>query len=230
MRACSISNIFFPLISYMLLKANYTLLSNTIFPVIYSIPPFPVGRVEGVSTPRKTWNIDKQYSQIVLLAPRQDGNKQGRKRSHSTWFVADRWTVFPWVWASMTCLTDMGQSGHMAEPTYLGPLGSVKRLEIQSFTTSATHSVAKFRDRGRIGTNTGLKTDSSAVFESSRLVTAERWSSRRTALASPIRVSISFHLPSFGNISRKLLELPEMVPSVFAACLQRALIWVSGET
>jgi len=104
MTACSISNIFFPLISCMLLKANYTLLSNTIFPVIYSIPPFPVGRVEGVSTPRKTWNIDKQYSQIVLLAPRQDGTKQGRKRSHSTWFVADRWTVFPWVWASIAWL------------------------------------------------------------------------------------------------------------------------------
>jgi len=34
---------------------------------------------------------------IVLLAPHQDGTKQGRRYSHSTWFFVDLWAAFTWV-------------------------------------------------------------------------------------------------------------------------------------
>jgi len=59
----------------------------------------------------------------------------------------------------------------------------------------------------RIGTKIYLKSESFAVFKRSRYVTIELWSSRRTAFASPIRVSIHlFLLPSLVHtIPRDLI-------------------------
>jgi len=59
----------------------------------------------------------------------------------------------------------------------------------------------------KIGTKTDLKTDSFAVFESSRFVTTEQKGSHRAAFASPIRVSISlFRLPSLVNTTPRYLN------------------------
>ena len=40
---------------------------------------------------------DQQKSQIVLLAPHQDGTKQGRRCSHATRSLEKLWADFPWV-------------------------------------------------------------------------------------------------------------------------------------
>jgi len=42
----------------------------------------------------------KQQSQTVLLASNQDGAKQGRRCSHSTWSLDDLWATSPWLFAS----------------------------------------------------------------------------------------------------------------------------------
>jgi len=50
------------------------------------------------SSPRKTQNYhDQHQSQIVLLAPHQDGTKRGRRCSHATWSLDKLWAAFPWV-------------------------------------------------------------------------------------------------------------------------------------
>ena len=60
----------------------------------------------------------------------------------------------------------------------------------------------------RIGTKTDLKTDSFAVFESSRFAATERQSSRRNALALPIRVSrSSLRLPSLANTTSRYVNI-----------------------
>ena len=43
----------------------------------------------------------QQQSQIVLLAPHQDGTKQGQRCSHSTWSLNEFWTAFLWVYTSV---------------------------------------------------------------------------------------------------------------------------------
>jgi len=59
----------------------YTLIHLLIF-----VPAFPLGRVAGAATlggfekPH-----DQQQFQTVLLAPHQDGTKQGQRCSHTTW-------------------------------------------------------------------------------------------------------------------------------------------------
>jgi len=59
----------------------------------------------------------------------------------------------------------------------------------------------------RIGTKTNLKTESFAVFESSRFVTTERWSSRRNVFALQICVSICLlYLSSLVNITPRYLN------------------------
>jgi len=40
---------------------------------------------------------DQQHSRIVLLAPHQDGTKQGRWCSHTTWSLDELWAAFPWM-------------------------------------------------------------------------------------------------------------------------------------
>jgi len=40
---------------------------------------------------------DRQQSQEALLAPHQDGTKQGRRCSHSTWSLDELWAAFLWV-------------------------------------------------------------------------------------------------------------------------------------
>ena len=40
---------------------------------------------------------DQQQSQIVLLAPHQDGTKQGWRCSHATWSLDKLWAAFQWV-------------------------------------------------------------------------------------------------------------------------------------
>jgi len=60
------------------------------------MPVFNLGKVAGavdlggLDIPRGL-----QQSQIVLLAPHQNGTKQGRRCSHST--LDDLWIAFPWV-------------------------------------------------------------------------------------------------------------------------------------
>jgi len=79
-----------------------------------------------------------------------------------------------------------------------------------------------------MGTKTDLKTDSSAVFESSRFVTTERKNSPRTELALPICISISL---------LRFSTLVNTIPGTWilhllwwiAAYMQRTLRWVSRE-
>jgi len=63
------------------------------------MPTFPLARAAratdlgGLGTPH-----GQQPFQIVLLALHQDGTKQGRRCSHSTWSLDDLWVAFPLVW------------------------------------------------------------------------------------------------------------------------------------
>jgi len=45
---------------------------------------FPLGRVAGATTTELDIFHGQQQFQVVLLAPHQDGTKQGRRCSHST--------------------------------------------------------------------------------------------------------------------------------------------------
>jgi len=54
---------------------------------------YPLGRVAG-EHPQEN---GQQQFEIVLLAPHQDGTKQGRRRSYSTQALDDIWVAFPWV-------------------------------------------------------------------------------------------------------------------------------------
>jgi len=38
-----------------------------------------------------------QQSQIVFLAPYQDGTKQGQRGHHATWSLVGLWATFPWA-------------------------------------------------------------------------------------------------------------------------------------
>ena len=64
----------------------------------FSCPLFLSGETRGLAAlggpkiPR-----DQQKSQIVLLAPHQDGTKQGRRCSHATWSLDKLCADFPWV-------------------------------------------------------------------------------------------------------------------------------------
>ena len=82
---------------------------------------------------------DQQQSQIVLLASHQDRTKQGQRWSHSTWSLDKLWAAFLWVFVDCSSKdllrqSFLGDSGHMAELTYLGSLNSEKWLYILSFT------------------------------------------------------------------------------------------------
>jgi len=62
------------------------------------VTAFPFSRVagaaalEGPEIPH-----DPQHSQEALLAPHQDGTKQGRRCSHSTCCLDELWAAFLWV-------------------------------------------------------------------------------------------------------------------------------------
>jgi len=62
------------------------------------MPDHPLGRVAWATS---TGELGKAHSQqqfkIVLLAPHQDGIKQGRRRSYSTQALDDIWVALPWV-------------------------------------------------------------------------------------------------------------------------------------
>jgi len=74
-------------------KPTYTLIHLLIF-----VPTFPLGRVAGAAAlGRPEMSHDQQKSQIVLLAPHQDGTKQGGRCSRATWSLDKLWTTFPWV-------------------------------------------------------------------------------------------------------------------------------------
>jgi len=62
------------------------------------VPTFPFRRDAGPSTTGgPKIRRDQQKSQIVLLAPHQDGTKQGRRCSRATWSSDKLWAAFPWV-------------------------------------------------------------------------------------------------------------------------------------
>ena len=81
----------------------------------------------------------------------------------------------------------------------------------------------------RIGTKTDLKTESFGFFECSRFVTTEKWSSRRTAFALPIRVSIPLFwlsslmstTPRYLNVSTCCSVLPLTCRNNCLGCLKR---------
>ena len=57
---------------------------------------FPLARVAGTEAPGGLEaHHDQPKSLIVLLVPYQDGTKQGRRCSHSTWSLVDFWPAFP---------------------------------------------------------------------------------------------------------------------------------------
>jgi len=70
----------------------------TIFSLIF-LPTFPMWRVAGTAA---LVGIEiphgQQKSQMVLLAPLQDGTKQGRRCNHSTRSLGDFLAAFPWVY------------------------------------------------------------------------------------------------------------------------------------
>ena len=71
----------------------YILIHSLVF-----VPAFPLRRVvwsAALGEPKIPH--DQQQSQIVLLAPHQDGTKQGLRRSHATWSLDELWAAFPWV-------------------------------------------------------------------------------------------------------------------------------------
>jgi len=59
------------------------------------MPTLPLGRVAGTAAlgglgiPH-----GQQQFNIFLLAPHQDGIKQGRRCGHSTWYSEDLWATF----------------------------------------------------------------------------------------------------------------------------------------
>jgi len=55
---------------------------------------FPFGRVAGAAAlgGLEIPHVQRQL-QIVLLAPHQDGTKQGRRCSQSNWFLNDIWVT-----------------------------------------------------------------------------------------------------------------------------------------
>jgi len=83
------------------------------------MPAFPLWRVAGAAALGGLGiPDDQQHFQIVLLAPHQDGTKQGRRCSHY---------IGPWKTSGplsrglsqkdLPRQYFMGHSGHMAEPT-----------------------------------------------------------------------------------------------------------------
>jgi len=62
------------------------------------------------------------------------------------------------------------------------------------------------------------KTDSFAAFETSRFITTERWSLRKTALALPIRVSILFRLSSLVNNIPRYLNFSTCCSVILLTC------------
>jgi len=61
----------------------------------FSCPLF-LGESRGAATlGRPEMSHDQQQSQTVM-APHQDGTKQGRRYSHFTWSLDDLWAAFPW--------------------------------------------------------------------------------------------------------------------------------------
>jgi len=62
------------------------------------VPAFPLRRVAG---PAAVAGLkiphSQQQSQVVVLAPHQDGTEQGRRYNHSTWSLGELLAAFPWV-------------------------------------------------------------------------------------------------------------------------------------
>jgi len=59
------------------------------------VSAFPLERVAGAAAlGGPEIPHDQQQSHIVMLAPHQDGTKQGRRCSHAT--LDDLWAAFPW--------------------------------------------------------------------------------------------------------------------------------------
>jgi len=77
-------------------KQEGSMWACTLIHLLIFAPAIPFGRDVGAAAlggskiPR-----DQQKSQIVLLAPHQDGTKQGRRCSYATWSLDKLWTAFP---------------------------------------------------------------------------------------------------------------------------------------
>jgi len=65
------------------------------------VPTFPFSRVAGAAAPGLEIPHVQQQSQIVLLAPHQDGTKKSQRCIHSTWSLNELWTAVLWVWTSV---------------------------------------------------------------------------------------------------------------------------------
>jgi len=61
------------------------------------MPAFPYWEGRGATAVGLGIPRDQQQFQIVLLAPHQDGTKEGRRCSQSNWSLDDIWVAFAWV-------------------------------------------------------------------------------------------------------------------------------------
>jgi len=66
-----------------------------VFQSFIFIPAFSRGRVAGTAAPGGLEMSNSfQRPQTVVLAPRQNGTKQVRRRNHATWCLVDLWAAF----------------------------------------------------------------------------------------------------------------------------------------
>ena len=107
-------------------------------------PAFPLKRVAGVAASGGLEIRHGFQQSLTVLAPHQDGTKQGWRCNYMAWPCRPL-GLFPMGVTSRTCLASfLEQFGHMAEPTQLGSLYLEKCFDIQDFTIfAAAHFVAK---------------------------------------------------------------------------------------
>ena len=74
----------------------FIIFQKHIHPFIF-MPAFPLGRVTRATSPGGLKiRHSQQWFQVILLAPHQDGTKQGWGCSHSTWSLDNLQAAFPW--------------------------------------------------------------------------------------------------------------------------------------
>ena len=81
-----------------LLQRIFILIVKSYFHSLIFIPAFTL-RIAAGQQPYGELKIPhgQEQFQMVLLARNQDGTKQGRRCSNSTWSVDDFWAAFSWV-------------------------------------------------------------------------------------------------------------------------------------
>ena len=95
------------------------------------------------SRPRRSRNTSRSTAMIVPLAPHQDGTKQGRRCSQSTWSLDTHWAgALSGGYSQQYMLhqASLWYSGHITESTKLGSLDRFGRELARNFGFYKFHS------------------------------------------------------------------------------------------